>query len=809
MRSGSLLRVAMLAALTLLQTIAWDAAVRAQPATDAAATEQEMLRLYQAGRYADAIGVAKRLLALREKALGPDHADVGTSVHVLAELHRIQGLPLEAETLYKRALAIREKALGPEHPLVGASVNNIALLYAAQGRYGEAEPLYKRALAIGERAHGQYHQDVARYTNNLAELYRAAGRRADAEPLYRRSISITERLVGPEHIDVATTLNNLALLFASQGRYAEAEPLYKRATAIFEKALGPDHPEVATVVNNTAELSRMQGRLPDGERLNKRALAIREKSLGRDHPDVAVSLNNLALIYWAQGRFAEASPLYTRTVAIFEKVYGPSHPDVATALSNLAELHRAQGQLAEAEPLNKRVLAIREKLLGPEHPDVATTLNNIGLLQMMQGHLPQAEQTYLRALAIFEKVVGVNHPDTANALMNLAELYRLQERPAESEALKKRIALIPKWEVADIPVYFATNRIATGTKLAPAFGNDQEVETSRISVGRAIVRAPKSEVLNRAGRTANALGQLDRATGRQTNELSLSLHRIELADGDSKRLFADARSSLSRAARFPKQGFIYVHGYNNSFEEAVRRTAMIAYDLDFDGTAFVFAWPARRAVLAYMGDRDRSQIAAAFLLEMLETIGAALPDVKLHLIAHSTGAEVLLNALERLSDRTGGKTNLKLGEVILAHADVNRVRFGQVMESVRKLGLRVTSYSSTQDWAMWASDQIRREGGRVGGAPVYLAGVDSIDVSRLSGRFSLNHNIFVHNPMVFGDMARLMSSSERPPEKRTRYFSPVKSSKGTFWEFRPITDGVVAEKAAGPAAKTTGSTVKK
>lgn len=97
-----------------------------------------------------------------------------------------------------------------------------------------------------------------------------------------------------------------------------------------------------------------------------------------------------------------------------------------------------------------------------------------------------------------------------------------------------------------------------------------------------------------------------------------------------------------------------MHGYNNSFEDAVRRGAMIAFDLDFDGLIGVFAWPSRSGMTAYMGDRERAQTAAPFLLDMLETIGKALPDVKIHIVSHSTGSEVVLSALDKLADRSAG-----------------------------------------------------------------------------------------------------------------------------------------------------------
>ena len=69
-----------------------------------------------------------------------------------------------------------EKALGPEHPNVGQGLNNLAGLYRTQGRYTEAEPLYKRALGIVEKALGPEHPHVAQGLENYAALLRDTGR---------------------------------------------------------------------------------------------------------------------------------------------------------------------------------------------------------------------------------------------------------------------------------------------------------------------------------------------------------------------------------------------------------------------------------------------------------------------------------------------------------------------------------------------------------------------------------------------------------------------------------------------------------
>jgi tetratricopeptide (TPR) repeat protein len=287
----------------------------------------------------------------------------------------------EVGPLYQRSLAIREKALGPEHPAVATSLNNLAELYRNQGRYAEAEPLYQRSLAILEKALGPDHLNVATSLNNLALLYNNQWRYAEAEPLYQRSLAIREEALGSEHPDVAASLNNLAELYRIQGKYAEAEALYQRALAIWEKALGPEHPTVATSLNNLAVLYRNQGKYAEAEPLYQRSLAIREKALGPEHPDVGQVLSNLAVLYHNQGKYAEAEPLFQSSLAIKEKALGPEHPDVAMSLNNLALLHHNQGEYVEAEPLYQRSLAILEKALGPHHPQTILVRSNLDALR--------------------------------------------------------------------------------------------------------------------------------------------------------------------------------------------------------------------------------------------------------------------------------------------------------------------------------------------------------------------------------------------------------------------------------------------
>jgi len=64
--------------------------------------------LYQRqNKYAEAVGLYKRILEILEKALGPNHANVATVCETMSRLHRKLGQEDEAERLEERARRVR------------------------------------------------------------------------------------------------------------------------------------------------------------------------------------------------------------------------------------------------------------------------------------------------------------------------------------------------------------------------------------------------------------------------------------------------------------------------------------------------------------------------------------------------------------------------------------------------------------------------------------------------------------------------------------------------------------------------------
>ncbi len=73
---------------------------------------------------------------------------MAASLNNLAGLYEAQSHYAEAEPLYQRSLAILEKALGPEHTDVATTLENYAALLRETARGDEAESMEARAKSI-------------------------------------------------------------------------------------------------------------------------------------------------------------------------------------------------------------------------------------------------------------------------------------------------------------------------------------------------------------------------------------------------------------------------------------------------------------------------------------------------------------------------------------------------------------------------------------------------------------------------------------------------------------------------------------
>ena len=79
-------------------------------------------------------------------------------------------------------------------------------------------------------------------------------------------------------------------------------------------------------------------------------------------------------------------------------------------------------------------------------------------------------------------------------------------------------------------------------------------------------------------------------------------------------------------------------------------------------------------------------IATNHLMEFLEEIVAQTKATKIHLIAHSMGNGVLLDALEKIRLKSGSQSPLRFAEIIMHSPDVCSSLFRQLTTAIKGLG---------------------------------------------------------------------------------------------------------------------------
>jgi esterase/lipase superfamily enzyme len=222
---------------------------------------------------------------------------------------------------------------------------------------------------------------------------------------------------------------------------------------------------------------------------------------------------------------------------------------------------------------------------------------------------------------------------------------------------------------------------------------------------------------------------------------------------------------------------VYIHGFNNTFQSAVLRTAQIAHDLNFKGPAIAYSWPARNNALLYVADRNDAEWSAAHLRQFLDSLAVVMGNRPIHIIAHSTGAFVLARALQLQP----GTPTLRLDKLILAAPDLDAAVFkNQILPVFRSIAARTTLYASSHDIPLFLSRELgggSQRAGEIKPDPVVAPGLDTIDAS--SGSIDLlGHSIAFEDRALLDDLYYLVVRNT-PPEKRN--LRPQHAQGGTVW----------------------------
>jgi esterase/lipase superfamily enzyme len=176
-------------------------------------------------------------------------------------------------------------------------------------------------------------------------------------------------------------------------------------------------------------------------------------------------------------------------------------------------------------------------------------------------------------------------------------------------------------------------------------------------------------------------------------------------------------SALSASAKRTSGGkvLIFVHGFNNHFDEAVFRFAQIVHDSKVPAIPVLFSWPSRGLVglSAYKDDLQSATDSEAALLQLLDLVGANSNVKEVTILCHSMGCFLTLEALRSKAVRDG-KVGGKVKNVLFVAPDVDINLFDAAIRQMGRARPRFALFVSQDDRALKLSKMIGGGSTRLG-----------------------------------------------------------------------------------------------
>lgn len=235
---------------------------------------------------------------------------------------------------------------------------------------------------------------------------------------------------------------------------------------------------------------------------------------------------------------------------------------------------------------------------------------------------------------------------------------------------------------------------------------------------------------------------------------------LEVTKADSER---QALEWFRKNRNAKRQVLIFVHGFNNTYADAVFRLAQIVHDSGTDAAPILFTWPSRGRAFDYLYDKESANYSRRALEDLILQV-AKSPDVQdVTVLAHSMGGWLAAEALRGVAMREKS-IPAKVRNVILASPDIDIDVFRRQFVEMGPKRPHFAILTSTRDKALGASRWLSGGVDRVGGSDLrpYASileelGVSVIDTSAVATKDPLGHNTFADSPEIVRMLGRRLA----------------------------------------------------
>lgn len=220
---------------------------------------------------------------------------------------------------------------------------------------------------------------------------------------------------------------------------------------------------------------------------------------------------------------------------------------------------------------------------------------------------------------------------------------------------------------------------------------------------------------------------------------------------------------------------VFVHGFNNRYEDSVFRFAQFVHDSGAKVTPILFTWPSRASVLDYNYDKESTNFSRTAFERALKALANDRTVTDITVMAHSMGTWLAMEGLRQMALQDG-QVSPKIRNVVLASPDLDVDVFGRQWTELGPKKPKFTIMISRDDRALAISRLISGDVDRVGQidpskepykSKLQAAGITVIDLTNVKTDDRLNHSKFAESPEIVALLGSQLASGQILTDSRT------------------------------------------
>ncbi|MCP3443571.1 alpha/beta hydrolase [Bradyrhizobium sp. CCGUVB14] len=264
--------------------------------------------------------------------------------------------------------------------------------------------------------------------------------------------------------------------------------------------------------------------------------------------------------------------------------------------------------------------------------------------------------------------------------------------------------LIPSSEAVEatsrVPILIGTTRTRSGSDPGEMFSREQSGEMAFAEV---IVSIPPD-----GSRTVGEIQWPLSPPGDPRKEF------VTASAGYLDRAGFNAAMTNAVKARHLNKAMVFVHGFNNRFDDAVYRYAQFVHDGRIPVIPILFSWPSQGAgnLGSYEYDRKVAGQSGAALAALVDSVNANPAIKEITFVCHSMGCLVTLDALRNRAQHGGPPSKLK--NVALVAPDIGFDEFISQISAAGPRRPRIGLFLSQDDVALKISRSLAGGTARLG-----------------------------------------------------------------------------------------------